>query len=102
MYKIVYTPLFQRDLNEILDYITGQLKNPIVANDFLDALEKEILSVRAFPTAPAPYPTTKKRPLPYYPLRVKNFTAFYVVIGDVIEFRRLLYSRSDIPAHLDS
>ena len=101
MYKIVYTPLFQRDLNEILDYISVQLKNPIAANDFLDALEKEILSVSLFPTAPAPYPTTKKRPLPYYPLAVRNYTAFYVVTGDTIEFRRLLYSRSDIPAQLE-
>ena len=102
MYKIVYTPLFQRDLYEVLDYISGQLKNPIAANDFLDALEKEIISVSLFPTAPAPYPTTGKRPLPYYPLHVKNYTAFYVVTGDVIEFRRLLYSRSDLAAHLES
>ena len=101
MYKIVYTPMFQQDVNEVLDYISGKLKNPIAANAFLDALETEILSIRQYPTAFAPYPSTRNRPTPYYPLRVKNYTAFYVVIDDVIEFRRLLYSRSDLPARLD-
>ena len=73
-YKIVYTPLFQQDVNEVLDHITRKLKNPIAAHNFLDRLEAEILSISEHPTGFAPYPSTKDRPLPYYPLRVRNFT----------------------------
>ena len=101
-YKIAYTPLFQQDVNEVLDYITHKLKNPIAAHNFLDKLEAEILSISEHPTGFAPYPSTKERPLPYYPLRVRNFTAFYVIIGDTIEFRRLMYSRSDLASWLET
>lgn len=101
-YKIVYTQLFQQDVNEVLDYITHKLKNPIAAHSFLDKLEAEILSIGEHPTGFAPYPSTKDRPQPYYPLHVRNFTAFYVIIGDTIEFRRLMYSRSDLASRLES
>ena len=32
----------------------------------------------------------------YYALRVKNYLAFYIIREDVIEFRRFLFSRSDL------
>jgi hypothetical protein len=33
---------------------------------------------------------------PYYALRVKSYLAFYVVVGDVVEFRCFLYSRANL------
>jgi len=98
--KITYTPLFQSDVNDTLDYICNTLKNPIAANAFLDSLEREILDRSQNPTAFAPYHGTKGRPTTYYTLRIKNYTAFYVVLGDTMEFRRLLYSRSALSAKI--
>ena len=100
-YKLRYTVMFQDDLNEILDYITYKLQNPIAANRFLDALEAAIQSCKVSPLSCAPYASKKERAVPYYVLNVKNYSAFYVVRDETIEFRRLLYSRSNLDAKLD-
>ena len=99
-YKLAYTPRFDRDLSEVLDYIAVKLQNPTAASAFLDELEKAVLSVLEFPLASTPYPSVKPRPLPYYRIQVKNYAAFYVVDRDTVEFRRLLYARSDLPNRL--
>lgn len=48
------------------------------------------------PESFAPYPSTRERELPYYPIYIRNFTVFYVVIGDTMEVRRILYSHRNI------
>ena len=42
------------------------------------------------------YHSAKERRYPYYRITVRNYTIFYVVIDDVIEVRRIIYSRRDI------
>ena len=42
-----------------------------------------------------PYHSVKERRYPYYRIQVRHFTIFYVVIEDVMEVRRVLYSRRD-------
>lgn len=99
-YKLAYTPGFDRDLADALNYILDVLKNPAAARDLVDKLEAAVLSVQRFPFASAPYPTAKRRPLTYYRLLVGNYAAFYVVRGHTVEFRRFLYARSDLPSKL--
>ena len=41
-YKLRILPLFEDDLNEIVDYISVRLQNPIAAEDFVDAVENAI------------------------------------------------------------
>ena len=41
-YKLSILPLFEDDLNEIVDYISVRLQNPIAAEDFVDAVENAI------------------------------------------------------------
>ena len=77
-YKLRFLPLFEEDLNEIVDYITHRLKNPIAA----EAFEQ--------------YHSAKERQYPYYRITVRNYTIFYVVMDDVMEVRRIIYSRRDI------
>ena len=43
-----------------------------------------------------PYPSSRERQHPYYRIQVKNFTIFYVVIGDTMEVRRIIYSRRNL------
>ncbi len=100
-YKLVYTPGFDRDLTEILDYMLLKLGNPVAADSFLRELEKAVQSVTEYPEATAPYPSKYPRPRPYFRLNVKNYAAFYVVYDNIVEFRRLLYGYADIPAALD-
>lgn len=43
-----------------------------------------------------PYHSAKDRQYPYYRISVRNYTIFYVVIDDVMEVRRIVYSRRDL------
>ncbi len=91
-YQLNYLPLFEQDLLEILQYISTDLANPEAAHEFLDKLEQSILKRLDNPLAFEKYPSSRNRKHPYYRIYVDNYTAFYVVIDDVVEMRRLLYS----------
>ncbi len=94
-YKLTFLPLFEEDLNEIVDYIAHRLQNPLAAERLVDDVEAAIRERISCPEAFEPYPSSKERVHPYYKLQVRNFTVFYVVIGDTMEVRRILYSRRD-------
>ena len=99
-YKLSILPLFEDDLNEIVDYISVRLQNPIAAEDFVDAVENAIQDRLSCAEALEPYHSAKERRYPYYRIQVKNYTIFYVVIGDTIEVRRIVYSRRDLSKHI--
>lgn len=100
-YELRILPLFETDLNEIVDYICNRLENPIAADAFVDAVREAIFTRLSYPKSVAPYPSTKKRKYPYYQINVKNYTIFYVVIDHVMEVRRILYSPRNLPAFLE-
>lgn len=95
-YRLEILPLFEDDLNEIVDYMVYRLQNPIAAEAFVDAVEQAIQERLPFAESFAPYPSVKERRYPYYRIQVKNYTIFYVVIGDVMEVRCIVYSRRDL------
>lgn len=95
-YKLQILPLFEDDLNEIVDYIANRLQNPIAAENLVDAVEAAIAERLTCAEAFEPYRSSKERRYPYYRIQVKNFTIFYVVIDDIMEVRRIIYSRRDI------
>ena len=99
-YKLSILPLFEEDLNEIVDYITYRLKNPIAAENFVDEVEKAIYDRLACAESFEQYHSAKERQYPYYRISVKNYTIFYVVIGDTMEVRRLLYSRRNLKKYI--
>nr|WP_298055590.1 type II toxin-antitoxin system RelE/ParE family toxin [uncultured Lachnoanaerobaculum sp.] len=92
--KLSFLPLFESDLIEITDYITNHLNNPEIALRLVDDIEIAINRRLETPLAFAPYPTSKNRPYPYYRINIRNFSVFYVVIGDAMEVRRVLYERN--------
>ncbi len=95
-YKLSFLPLFESDLIEITDYITNNLNNSEVALRLVDDIEIAINRRLETPLAFAPYPTSKNRPYPYYRINIRNFSVFYVVIGDTMEVRRVLYAKRNI------
>lgn len=99
-YKLSILPLFEEDLNGIVDYIVHRLKNPQAAERLVDDVEAAIMERLTCAESFEPYLSTKQRPYPYYKIHVHNFTVFYVVIGDTMEVRRILYSRRDFQRHL--
>ena len=99
-YELRILPLFEEDLNEIVDYITYRLQNPIAAEKLVDDVEAAIEERRSCAEAFEPYSSSRKREHPYYRIQVRNFAIFYVVIDGTMEVRRLLYSRSNIKKKL--
>ena len=95
-YKLRFLPLFEEDLNEIVDYIAFELENPEAAERLADSVQAAIRERLPYAEAFEAYPSTRERQYPYYRIYVKNYIVFYVVIGDVMEVRRLLYRRSDL------
>ncbi len=100
-YKLRVFPLFEEDLNRIIDYIALRLKNPLATERLVEDVEAAIQERLTCAEMFEPYPSAKERPHPYYRLRFRYFTVFYVVLGDSMEVRRILYSRRDIDLHLD-
>lgn len=95
-YKLTFLPLFEKDLLEITNYITNTLQNPSAAHRLVDDIELAIIKRLEMPLSYAPYQSSKLRRHPYYRINVRNFSAFYVVIDDIMEVRRLLYSKRNI------
>jgi len=92
-YKLRFLPLFEEDLNEIVDHIAYRLQNPIAANRLIDAVEEAIRERLPVCESFEPFHSKRERVYPYYRISVKNFLVFYVVIDDIMEVRRILYNR---------
>ena len=76
------------------------MKNEDAALRLIDDVESAILERLDNPVAFEPYRSAKKRDHPYYRIYVRNYVVYYVVIGDVMEVRRLIYGARDTDRHL--
>ena len=94
-YTLRYLPIAKDDLFEIVDYIQNNLQNPIAAENILEKIETAILERLKSPESFAIWKSKRKRDYPYRRINVENYTVWYVVIDDVMEIRRILYSRRD-------
>ena len=95
-YKLEYNDSFINDLTEITNYISYDLSNPIAADNLLDKISKSIIKRLQQPAVFKKYISKNNPKEIYYKIQVKNFTIFYVVIEDVMEVRRIIYSRRDL------
>ena len=104
-YELRILPMFERDLNGIVDIsaieipaealdVTNQME------DFVEEVEKAIYKRLDSAEAFAPYPSAKKRKHCYYGIRIKNYIIFYVVVGNVMEVRRILYQKRNLEKEL--
>jgi plasmid stabilization system protein ParE len=99
-YTLSYLPIFNMDLAEVWSYIAIRLRNPEAANRLMTDTEKAILERLEAPESFEPYLSEKKRPHPYYRIHIRNFTIWYVVVGNVMEVRRFLYSKRNLEGFL--
>lgn len=96
-YTLSYLPQFEHDLAAARDYIIFTLQNPEAALRLVEDAERAILKRLENPLSFQPYPSKRKREHPYYRINVRNFSVFYVVIGNVMEVRRFVYSKRNLP-----
>ena len=92
VYEIRYSELFYKDLISILNYIKYELSNE-AANTLFDKVINEISKRAINPTSFEKYKSNRMRKNTYYRIYVNNCTIFYIVKDNVMEVRRMLYSK---------
>jgi plasmid stabilization system protein ParE len=96
-FTLRYLPLFEQDLMAARNYIALNLRNPLTALRLVEDTERAIFKHLENPLGFAPHCSVRDRKQAYYRINIKNFAVFYVVIGNVMEVRRFVYSKRDIP-----
>ena len=90
-YKIKIFPRAKQDMEEVIDYLNTL--SPDVALKYYDLLVEEIAGLSQMPER---CPRPKDLALAargYRYLIVKNYLVFYVIAGDTVQIRRMLYAR---------
>ena len=96
-FTLSYLPQFEHDMAAARDYISFTLQNPAAALRLIEDAEKAIMKRLENPLNYQPYSSSRKRKHPYYRINVRNYSIFYVVIDNVMEVRRFVYSKRDLP-----
>jgi len=96
-YILSYLPQFEHDLAAARDYIAFTLQNPTAALRLIEDAEKAIMKRLENPLSFQTYPSKRKRKHPYYRISIRNFSIFYVVIENVMEVRRFVYNKRNLP-----
>ena len=96
-FTLRYLPLFEQDLAAARDYIAFTLQNPTATLRLVADTEKAIAKRLKNPLGFAPYHSARDRKHPYYRINIRNFSLFYVVIENVMEVRRFVYGKRDLP-----
>ena len=93
VYKVKIYPTAKQDLEEVIGYLNTL--SPDAASKYYDLLVEEIASLSKMPER---CPKPKDLALAakdYRYLIVKNYLVFYVIVGDTVQIRRILYARRD-------
>ena len=97
-YKVKIFPTAKQDLEEVIGYLNTL--SPDAASKYYDLLVEEIASLSKMPER-CPKPKDLALAVKGYRyLIVKNYLVFYVVVGDTVQIRRILYARRDYGALL--
>ena len=92
-YKVIIYPAAKQDLLEVIDYLNTL--SPETALRYYDLLTKEIAGLSQMPGR-CPMPRDPALAAKGYRfLTVKNYLVFYVISGDTVQIRRILYGRRD-------
>jgi addiction module RelE/StbE family toxin len=92
-YKVKVYPAAKQDLLDIIDYLNTL--SPDAALRYYDLLTQQVASLSHMPNR---CPNVKDSALAakgYRYLIVENYLVFYIVDGDTVQIRRILYGRRD-------
>ena len=95
--RIQYSPRALRDLEEIGDYISAKLHNPIAAFNTVNTIQAKIDKLAVFPQLGALLSSIHDDidVGDYRFLVCLNYLAFYRVEGDAVHIDRIMYGRRD-------
>ena len=90
-YEVKIFPTAQNDLRDIVDYLNTL--SPDAALKYYDLIVEQIGTLQMMPMRCALARDTQLRLRGYRLLPVKNYIVFFVVSGNTVEIRRILYSK---------
>jgi len=94
--EIKYLPVFQQELDAIVDYISITLEAPRAALNLVDELDTKIKELKRLPNANRLYRPIKPIKTQCRILTVKNYLVFYVVFNKHIEIHRIIYNKRNM------
>ena len=97
-YKVRIYPTAKQDMREIVQYLNTLLQESALAN--YDLLVEKIAGLAQMPERCPQLNDLALRAKGYRYLLVKNYLVFFVVAGDTVQIRRVLYARRDYRALL--
>lgn len=102
MYKLEFLPIAKKDIDDIIYYISNNLKNNATAINLSKCFIKGANSILEFPYGLSEYKATSKLKNVYRSIKIKNFLMFYTINEEdkIITIVRVLYQKRDITSIL--
>ena len=92
---LLYSPLARRDLDEIRDYISRDLRNPSAALETVNAILDEADMLEEFPLIGHAVEGLPLMADEYRFLPVRNYLVFYRVTAEEVFVDHILYKKRD-------
>lgn len=94
-YKIIISNEADRDIDEIVRYIAEILKNPIVARNLLNEIEKSYIQISQAPESYSYCSDKRLRDKGYRKILIKNYILFYRIDykNNIVYVMRVIYGR---------
>lgn len=88
--KLVYKAVAINDIKNVVDYIEGELKNPIAASNLKESIAKGISRLKSNPKLGKVLKNSN-----YRYIIINNILVFYEIDNDIIYITRVLDGRTD-------
>lgn len=95
MTKILYSPKSRKDLDNIFDYIYGDLNNPVVANKTVKGILDKVSELKEYPQLGPIWYLENNIDSGFRFLRYENYILFYQMTKETILIVRVLYHLQD-------
>ena len=89
--KIVYLPAAERDLSEIVEYISRNSSS--AASSLLEKIDEDISRLAVFPQIGKTPKDSRMQKLGYKILIIINYLVFYVLKQNTVEIRRIIHGK---------
>ncbi len=98
MYKLEFLPIAKKDIDDIIYYVSKNLKNRTAAINLSKEFIKGANDILNFPYGLSEYKSKYKLNNVYRSIKVKNFLMFYTINEKdrIITIVRVLYQKMDI------
>ena len=104
MYKLEFLPIAKKDIDDIVYYITNNLKNRTAAINLFKDFIKGASSILNLPYGLSEYKSKHKLKNIYRCIKIKNYLMFYTINEKekIITIVRVLYKKMNINSMLEN